>query len=104
LIAWDLWEHRNGFLHAKNCSLLISQLDAQIAEQFEIGATSLDSATKSLFQQGLSVILTRQMDVKQQWLRRVRAARNNAALGHNKRYSSERQIMAWWLGLQSQQH
>jgi hypothetical protein len=104
LIAWDLWEHRNGYLHVKDSSILISQLDAQIAEQFETGVTSLDSDTKSLFQQGLPFILTRPMDVKQQWLRRVRAARNNAALGHNKRFSSERQIMARWLGLQSQQH
>jgi hypothetical protein len=104
LIAWDLWEHRNGFLHNKDQSILISQLDAQIADQFKIGTSSLDSDTKSLFKQGLPSILERPLDVKQQWLRRVCAARNNVSLGNNARYSTERQIMARWLGLQGQQH
>jgi hypothetical protein len=104
LIAWDLWEHRNGFLHNKDQSILISQLDAQIADQFKIGTSSLDSGTKSLFKQGLPSILERPLDVKQQWLRRVCAARNNVSLGNNARYSTERQIMARWLGLQGQQH
>lgn len=104
LIAWDLWEHRNGFLHDKDQSILISQLDAQIAEQFEIGHTSLDVNTKSLFKQGLPFILKRPIDVKHQWLRRVCAARDNAALGDNARFGTKRQIMARWLGLRGQQH
>jgi hypothetical protein len=100
LIAWDLWEHRNGFLHDKECSILVSQLDSQITAQFAIGATLLDPATRVLFKQGLKCILDKPLEVKQQWVRRVLAARDNVALGNNDRYSSERATMSRWLGLQ----
>jgi hypothetical protein len=100
LVAWDLWEHRNGFLHDKDCSILLAQLDSQIAEQFDIGAHSLDPDTKALFKHGLQSILAKPLEVKHQWIRRVRAARNNEALGNNDRFRSERQSMARWLGVQ----
>jgi hypothetical protein len=100
LVAWDLWEHRNGFLHDKDCSILLAQLDSQIAEQFDIGADSLDPDTKALFKHGLQSILAKPLEVKQQWIRRVQAARNNEAMGNNDRFRSERQSMARWLGVQ----
>jgi Reverse transcriptase (RNA-dependent DNA polymerase) len=29
-IAWDLWDHRNGILHAKDCKLLSDKIDQEI--------------------------------------------------------------------------
>jgi hypothetical protein len=69
LIAWDLWEHRNGYLHDKETSILITQLNSQIAKQFVSGMQTLDAPTKTLFKPGLQAILAKPLEVKQQWLR-----------------------------------
>jgi hypothetical protein len=89
LIAWDLWEHRNGYLHAKETSLLFTQIDMMITKQFGIGTRTLDAPTKSLFKEGLQAVLSKPLEVKQQWHCRVLAARQNAALGHSQSYQSE---------------
>jgi hypothetical protein len=99
-IAWDLWEHQNGFLHNKDITILSIQTDAKIMEQFKIGEHQLDHATKSLFRNGLQAILSKPLEVKQQWLGRVDAAWINSALGNHNNFHSERQSMARWLGLQ----
>jgi hypothetical protein len=99
-IAWDLWEHRNGFLHDREVTLLSIQIDAKITEEFNIGARSLDLATKTLFKYGLNAVLSKPLEVKQQWLRRVVAARNKSNLGLSEGFQSERRSMARWLGLQ----
>jgi hypothetical protein len=96
LIAWDLWEHRNGYLHNKEVSLLIQQVDSAISDQFSIGCADLDGSTRALFRGGLQAVLDKPFDVKQQWLRRIQQARSNVALG--KTFQSERQVMAQWLG------
>lgn len=98
LIAWDLWEHRNGYLHDKETSILSQQVDADISEQFSLGLKQLDNPTKALFQGGLTKVLAKPLEVKQQWLRRVTEARHNSALGQSS-FQSERQVMAQWLGL-----
>jgi hypothetical protein len=99
-IAWDLWEHRNGFLHDKDTTIISIQTDAKIVQEFNIGAQHLDHATKALFRVGVQAVLSKPLDVKQQWLRRVDAARTNSALGNQNSFRSERQVMARWLGLQ----
>jgi hypothetical protein len=98
LIAWDLWEHRNGYLHDQETSILVQQINTLIAEQFDIGVKTLDAPTKALFKGGLQVVLAKPLDVKQQWHRRVLAARQNASLGQAETYQSERKTMARWLG------
>jgi hypothetical protein len=96
MIAWDLWEHRNGHLHNKEVSLLTQQVDLAISDQFSIGYADLDGSTRALFRGGLPAVLAKPLDVKQQWLRRIQQARSNVALG--KTFQSERQVMAQWLG------
>jgi hypothetical protein len=96
LIAWDLWEHRNGYLHDKEVTLLTQQVDSAISDQFSIGFATLDGPTRVLFRGGLQAVLNKPFDVKQQWLRRIQQARSNVALG--KAFHSERQVMAKWLG------
>jgi hypothetical protein len=34
-IAWDLWEHRNGILHGKDCALLTIKIDKKIKELWD---------------------------------------------------------------------
>jgi hypothetical protein len=34
-IAWDLWEHRNGILHGKECAILSDATDKKVKELWE---------------------------------------------------------------------
>jgi hypothetical protein len=97
-IAWDLWEHRNGYLYDKEDSLLIRQLNEAIEYQFALGTTSLEPHTKALFRPGLGAILRKPMDIKQQWVRRVELAREVESTKDHDFYRTERSVMAQWLG------
>jgi hypothetical protein len=97
-IAWDLWEHRNGYLHDKDDSLLVRQLHEAIEYQFELGTAKLEHDTKALFMPGLAAILKKPTDIKQQWVRRVEFARTVEGVYDYDSYKTERMAMAKWLG------
>jgi hypothetical protein len=97
-IAWDLWEHRNGYLHAKDDSLLIRQTNEKIKYQFILGTATLDGNSRTLFRIGVAALLKKPMDVKQQWVKRVELARQLAMTGEHDTYRNERSAMARWLG------
>jgi hypothetical protein len=97
-VAWDLWEHRNGILHHKEASIIISQLNAEISTEFR-EKESLLAPDKALFRVGLNSLLSKPIEIKQQWLARIKLARQRRtqadALGAEQ--SQERRVMARWL-------
>jgi hypothetical protein len=78
-VAWELWEHRNGYLHAKENSILTHQLDEDIAHQFEMGTRG------------------KPIEIKHQWVRQVVAAKEMMELGATGGFQAERMMMARWL-------
>jgi hypothetical protein len=96
-VAWDLWEHRNGYLHQSKNNLWSQQLDSEITNQFAIGCTDLDEKTRCLFQKGEQHIRSRPLDIKKQWVKRIQVAREQAAIGAYGTFQAERKMMAKWL-------
>lgn len=90
-VAWDLWEHRNGYLHNQEESLLSIQVNNGIKRQFEL-----------LFQGGPQAIIQKPLEIRQQWLKRVQAARDRE--GSQPAYTAERRTMAQWLSTRSTIH
>jgi hypothetical protein len=68
-VAWDLWEHRNGYLHEKEDNLILKQANKGIQDQFKLGYAELDQHTQALFTRGSASILQKPLDIRQQWLR-----------------------------------
>jgi hypothetical protein len=94
-VAWDLWEHRNGYLHEKEDNLISKQVNKGIQDQLKLGYCELDRQTQALFSRGLAAILRKPLDIRQQWLRRVKAARNR--LQTQSGFAAERRLMTQWL-------
>jgi hypothetical protein len=94
-VAWDLWEHRNGYLHDREESFLSTQTNNGIKHQFELGCRNLDKATQVLFHGGLQTTIQKPLEVRQQWLKRVQVARDRSEL--QSAYTAERRLMAQWL-------
>jgi hypothetical protein len=94
-VAWDLWEHRNGYLHEKDNNLISEQVNKGIQEQFNLGYFELDQQTQALFLKGLAALLRKPLDVRQQWLRRVKVARSRSQTQSG--FATERRMMAQWL-------
>jgi hypothetical protein len=97
-IAWDLWEHRNGYLHECENNLISLEVNRNIRLEFNKGHRHLDRNTRALLLLGLKAILDKPLDIRVQWLRRVQAARDHAAVGIQACYQTERKIMSQWLG------
>jgi hypothetical protein len=97
-IAWDLWEHRNGYLHERENNLISCEVNRNIRLEFNKGYRHLDRNTRALFLLGLKAILDKPLDIRVQWLRRVQAARDHAAVDIQACYQTERKIMSQWLG------
>jgi hypothetical protein len=95
-VAWDLWEHRNGYLHDNENNLISLQVNAEIQNEFTLGYRELDPPSRTLFAGGLNAVLHKPLEIRQQWLRRVQVARSRAIERHG--YAAERKAMAQWLG------
>jgi hypothetical protein len=74
-VAWDLWEHRNGFLHEADNNLVDQQVNEAIKTQFNLGYQDLDKQSQVLFSGGLKGMVNKPLDIRQQWLQRVQVAR-----------------------------
>jgi hypothetical protein len=96
-VAWDLWEHRNGYLHDREDNLLSIQVNNSIIIQFDLGYKKLDRATQALFSGGLHSILAKPFEIRQQWVRRVQSARDMESTQTTRAYIGKRRIMAKWL-------
>jgi hypothetical protein len=99
-VAWDLWEHRIGIVHAKENEEILhgmATVDASIRDHFLRGPNGLPSRLQRLFQGTVDEILKAPIIYRQRWLQRVTIARARAIRRQNDRYSNERHTMYTWL-------
>jgi hypothetical protein len=94
-----MWEHRNGILHDKDQSIILTALNDDIRDEFRRGYEELPKETQLLFSQGCASILAKSAEIKQKWLARIQLARQRAAMGNalGSTFRQERQTMAKWL-------
>lgn len=98
-IAWDLWEHCNGYLHNKEDNLISQEVNRQLEYEFDKGTKQLRQSTRALFAGGLEVLRKKPLEIRQQWLRRVTVARERDEEAFLETFQTERQAMSRWLGL-----
>jgi len=79
LTAWDLWQYRNGRLHAHAGPYELAQhsrLDTDITSEFNPGSANLPDISKHLIEaRPLPVLLQDSLEGKRQWLLSIRAAK-----------------------------
>jgi hypothetical protein len=97
-IAWDLWEHRNGYLHNKEDNLISQELNKRLEQEFNKGTKLLRKSTRALFSGGLAALQRKPLEIRQQWLRRVTLARERDEEAARETFHTERQAMSRWLG------
>jgi hypothetical protein len=101
-VAWDMWAHRNGILHADpdrfHRRSELEETNAAIKKEWEQGATGLLKEDRFLFRSKDNVE-ARSLERKWEWLTAVtlarRAAEQRARPANN--YRSERTGMQAWL-------
>jgi hypothetical protein len=96
-IAWDIWEHRNGYLHARNTGLHSLNTNEIIAAEFNKGCATLDRETRVLFRPGWEAITNKPIEVREQWIKRVQAARLKMETKIQTEFKAERSFMSAWL-------
>jgi hypothetical protein len=95
-VAWDLWEHRNGFVHEREAGLLSEQTNQAIQEEFTKGTRDLDNISRALFREGFRVLANKPLEIRVQWLKRVKLARE-VFRAPTQAYEKERKLMTTWL-------
>ncbi len=97
-VAWDLWEHRNGIVHARSInSGYLRQTLASIQHQLSMGPTHLAPADLQHFSRGQEVLDSNQPELQAAWLNNVIAARERAIRRDASTYRSERAGINRWL-------
>ena len=99
-IAWDMWDHRNQWLHHKETGQLVVQLHAEISDQYRMGFATLLRKEKALFKSSLVSLLRTSTANKQLWLQRIRSARaqqEHRAQNGTVQYGRERNMMRQWI-------
>jgi len=99
-VAWDLWEHRNGFVHAKeNVEIRegMALIDDNIRSEFQRGPHGLQPRDHYLFDGTIGTLLQSSIIYRQRWLRRVETARARASRRQAMTLSGERQVLRNWL-------
>jgi hypothetical protein len=105
-VAWDLWEHRNGIVHAaENAEIIhgMAEIDIEICAQFQQGPHGLQQRDHGLFTGPVNGILAASIVYRQRWLQKVQTARARASRRQAETYSGERQALLALLqgGIQS---
>jgi hypothetical protein len=80
LIAWNLWEHRNQFLHNEGRTIHLYEtqaLDEEIALKWETGIGQLPPKNSHLFQGDIQTRLEEPINTKMMWILSVWSARDN---------------------------
>jgi hypothetical protein len=80
MIAWNLWEHRNRFLHNEGRtihSFETKALDKEIQSEWETGLGQLDPSYNYLFNGNLHTCLNDTIHKKLMWIISVWSARDN---------------------------
>jgi hypothetical protein len=102
-VAWDLWEQRNGFLHARENQEVLHDMvnvDAEIRFQFQRGRQTLSRRSRYLFDGEVEELLQTSIHTRQQWLASVTAARAMAVerqAQEDQGMAASRQLMRAWL-------
>ncbi len=96
LIAWDIWDYRNGIVHNSDAGTDAQRVAAAIRAEYEMGTPS--RILRRFFRLPLRDLLRRNVDYQTNWLHRVTVHR---ARTHRKDPSLRRQqaCMAAFLGL-----
>jgi hypothetical protein len=74
MIAWDIWNYQNGFVHDATTGVEIAQVQQSIREEYQKGAPTRDTAR--YFRLSLSRRLKTSFDHQTAWLYRIQQARN----------------------------
>ena len=102
-VAWDLWEQRNGFLHARDNQEILhnmATIDAEIRFQFHQGAAQLPRWAHYLFKGNVDTLLSTSIRHRKKWLASVTAAREMAANSQSQKdqeLAASQQLMRAWL-------
>jgi hypothetical protein len=99
-VAWDLWEHRIGIVHAfEHAEILhgMATIDASIHTEFARGPNGLPPRLHPLFSESVDGILVASITYRQRWLQRVTTARARAVRRQEDHYSTECHAMYAWL-------
>ena len=95
-VAWDLWEQRNGFLHARDNQETLHNMvtiDAEIRLQFHHGAARLPRWAHYLFEGNVDTLLSTSIHHQKKWLASVTAAWEMAAHSQSQR---DQELAASW--------
>jgi hypothetical protein len=87
LIPWNLWQHRNGYLHNDGTTIHFHEtvaIDQEITAEYETGRGALPSSYSPLFQHNLANLLHQSTATKKEWLISVWVARDNHTPGHQR--------------------
>jgi hypothetical protein len=99
-IAWDLWEHRNGILHGKDCALLSIEIDKQITKLWEDPDRTKIQSLRNLAKTSLNAVLQSSLNMKQHWVIRVNTALTRFKENQDDfKFASEREQMRRYLRL-----
>lgn len=101
-VSWDMWDHRNGILHADperhHRATELEEANASIETEWTRGSTGLLQQDLFLFRDRIAVN-NRTLARKIEWLDAVSTARDAAAEANraNQSYQQEREGMANWI-------
>ena len=79
-IAWQMWRHRNEFLHNDGTTIHFQEtaaMNREIRNEYEIGGNDLPAKYQYLFHGDVEELIQRSIHLKQDWLRSVWVARDH---------------------------
>jgi len=97
-VAWDLWEHRNGYVHQHQVPYgSIQGLIPAIHSQLQAGHLRLAPQDQALFSAGASLVDSTNTSIQLAWLQHITTARERAARRDQASFGAERQFLRRWL-------
>ena len=97
-VSWDMWEHRNGFVHTPSANTVASRaITRALRQEHALGIHSLPRQDQHLFRITLDTLLQSRVEVQQAWLSNVKAARARSQRCDHATYRRERQFLRNWL-------
>ena len=90
-MAWDLWEHRNGILTAKDNGQLAQILRQEIELEYSRGFQQLPSDLRQLYRLPMEQVLKKSLQQQKVWLGRIQDGRQ---FGEAEEQRSRRQVRA----------
>ena len=73
--SWDLWEYRNAILHNVEEGIEAKQLNAEIAQEYQLGFIGLTRTIRRWTQMTQEEVLKLKLRRRWLWLRKIKAAR-----------------------------